>query len=125
MTSRREWPTFGGTLNEGQLNTDCLWCANRSGRPTPTNSRTGSALWLPRKGWCPAYSKASFRSWYLGGERLGDIEGLSAVLTQLGKDPEQVMSAANTEAVRGRYAANTDAARQLGAFGSPTFAVGG
>ncbi len=77
-----------------------------------------------QEGWCPAYSKASFRSWYLDGKGLGDIAALSAVLAQLGKDPEQVIATANTEAVRGRYAANTDAARQLGAFGSPTFAVG-
>ncbi len=77
------------------------------------------------EGWCPEYSRASFRSWYLGGEPLGEIAPLSAVLRQIGRDPDSVIARANSAAIRARYDAETDAARQLGAFGSPTFTVGG
>jgi 2-hydroxychromene-2-carboxylate isomerase len=40
------------------------------------------------EGWCPAYARASFRSWYLDGKELGDLAGLSAVLRELGKAAE-------------------------------------
>ena len=76
------------------------------------------------EGWCPAYSRASFRSWYLDGAPLGEVSALPAVLRQLGKNPDAVIAQANSDAIRARYAAETDAARRLGAFGSPTFAVG-
>ena len=76
------------------------------------------------EGWCPAYSRASFRSWYLDGEALGDPPVLSRLLGQLGKDPEKVIARADSAEIRARYDAETDTARQLGAFGSPTFAVG-
>jgi 2-hydroxychromene-2-carboxylate isomerase len=75
------------------------------------------------EGWCPAYSKASFRSWYLDGAQLGEIKALSAVLRQLGKDPEAVIAHANSPAVQARYEVETDVARRLGVFGVPTFAV--
>ena len=76
------------------------------------------------EGWCPEYSKASFRSWYLDGERLGEVTALSALLRQLGKDPAQTLARADSDAIRTRYDAETNVARALGAFGSPTFAVG-
>jgi 2-hydroxychromene-2-carboxylate isomerase len=43
----------------------------------------------------------------------------------LGKDPETVVSRADSEEIRARYAAETDVARKLGIFGSATFVVGG
>jgi 2-hydroxychromene-2-carboxylate isomerase len=76
------------------------------------------------EGWCPAYAKASFRSWYLDGTELGDLASLSAVLRELGKTPEDIIAKANSEAVRANYDSETDVARKLGVFGVPTFAVG-
>jgi 2-hydroxychromene-2-carboxylate isomerase len=76
------------------------------------------------EGWCPAYAKASFHSWYLDGKGLGDLAALSDVLRGLGKAPEDVIARANSEAVRARYDSETNVARKLGIFGVPTFAVG-
>ena len=76
------------------------------------------------EGWCPAYARASFRSWYLDGKELGDLACLSAVLRELGKAPEDIIARANSEAVRALYDSETDVARKLGVSGVPTFAVG-
>jgi 2-hydroxychromene-2-carboxylate isomerase len=77
------------------------------------------------EGWCPAYTKASFKAWYLDGQKLGDFDALTYILTALGKDPQVVIERANGDEIRARYDAETDAARKIGAFGSPTFGVDG
>ncbi len=77
-----------------------------------------------QQGWCPEYTRASFRAWFLDGHALGSEESLSAVLTSLGKDPQAIIDLASTPEIRDQYRGETDAARQLGVFGSPTFAVG-
>jgi 2-hydroxychromene-2-carboxylate isomerase len=41
----------------------------------------------------------------------------------LGKDPEAVTTQADSREIRDRYDAETDAARSMGIFGSPTFVV--
>jgi 2-hydroxychromene-2-carboxylate isomerase len=46
------------------------------------------------------------------------------VLRQLNRDPGEIIGRANSEAIRGRYAAETELARSSGIFGSPTFVCG-
>jgi len=75
-------------------------------------------------GWCPEYTRAMYRAWFLEGQAPGDPEGLRRLLPQLGKDPDAVIAKANSQEIRDRYTAETDAARNLGIFGSPTFAWG-
>lgn len=76
------------------------------------------------EGWCKDYTLASFRSWYLDGQPLGEPETVAQIVTALGHDPARVIADADSSEIRARYDAETDAARNLGAFGSPTFAVG-
>jgi 2-hydroxychromene-2-carboxylate isomerase len=45
-------------------------------------------------------------------------------LSKLGKDPEVTIKQANTREIRDRYASETQVARALGIFGSPTFVSG-
>jgi 2-hydroxychromene-2-carboxylate isomerase len=54
----------------------------------------------------------------------GDPEHLDSILATLGKDPEAVVSLANSQEIRDRYDSETSVARSMGIFGSPTFAVG-
>lgn len=49
---------------------------------------------------------------------------MRSVLAALGKDPEAVMTLADSWEIRARYDAKTVAARNMGIFGSPTFVVG-
>jgi 2-hydroxychromene-2-carboxylate isomerase len=76
------------------------------------------------QGWCPAYSRAMFSSWFLEHEAPGDAEPLQNTLNDLGKDPEAIIARADSHEVREAYEAETQRARDLGAFGSPTFVVG-
>jgi 2-hydroxychromene-2-carboxylate isomerase len=76
------------------------------------------------EGWCRDYTVATFRSWFLDGQPLGAEAPLTSVLKGLGKDAQAVIQRANSDDIRARYDAETDVARKLGAFGSPTFAVG-
>lgn len=52
------------------------------------------------------------------------FENLSEILVRIGRDPAAVIERANGEVVRGQYVAETDEARNLGVFGSPTFVCG-
>lgn len=76
------------------------------------------------QGWCPDYTKAVYRSWFLDGIDPGDVDALTRVLTGLGKDPEAVIAQAQGHGARERYVSETDTARDLGVFGSPTFVHG-
>lgn len=91
--------------------------------PDQLANRVGTVAMV--EGWCEPYTLASFRAWVAGGEPLGEPAALRSLLTALGRDADAVIERANSEEIRSRYDAETDAARRLGAFGSPTFAVGG
>ena len=77
------------------------------------------------EGWCPEYSTALYRQWFLKHIAPGDPEQTRDLLHNIGKNAESVMSRANSDDIRGLLAAETDVARSLGIFGSPTFAADG
>lgn len=77
------------------------------------------------EGWCPEYSRAIYRAWFLEDRPPGEPEGLGEILHSLGKDPDAVISRANSQEIRDKYDAETDLARDMGIFGSPTFVAGG
>ena len=65
----------------------------------------------------------SFHEWFKG-EALGAEESLRAIIRSHRRDPDEIISLANSSETRAQYDNETDAARQLGIFGFPTFAVG-
>ena len=65
----------------------------------------------------------SFEKWFEG-QALGADDSLRTIIHSHRKDPDEVISLANSPDTRAQYDRETDAARQLGGFGSPTFAVG-
>jgi 2-hydroxychromene-2-carboxylate isomerase len=90
--------------------------------PDQLANRVGTVAMV--EGWCPAYTRASFLSWYAEGRPLGEPAALAEILAGLGRDPAAVIERANGDEIRARYDAETDAARRLSIFGSPSFAVG-
>jgi 2-hydroxychromene-2-carboxylate isomerase len=77
------------------------------------------------RGWCEAYTVASFRAWYLDGLALGERACLEHVLKPLGQNVDDTIAAANSEPILAKFKAETDAARGFGIFGSPSFVVDG
>ncbi len=77
-----------------------------------------------QEGWCAEYSKKSFGAWFLEGRAAGLTENVAAVLTDLGRPVSDILARAASPQVVQRVSDETDAARQLGVFGAPTFAVG-
>jgi len=76
------------------------------------------------EGWCPQYSRAIYSKWFLEHKDPGDRSNLRSVLVSLGKNAESVISRADSEEIRNGLDSETDVARGMGIFGSPTFAVG-
>jgi 2-hydroxychromene-2-carboxylate isomerase len=91
--------------------------------PENLSNRVGTIAAI--EGWCPEYVKATYRAWFLEDRPPGNPDHLSAILRDLGRDPADVIARADTPEVREKYEAETNVARGLGIFGSPTFAVDG
>lgn len=70
------------------------------------------------------FVRAAYRHWFEEGEETGSELNLSLSLRDVGQDPARVLALANTAETNDRLLAETEGARELGIFGSPTFAVG-
>jgi len=76
------------------------------------------------QGWCPDFTRAAYRAWFLDKQDPGLPEVLARILAGLGRDAAACLEAADGDAVRADYARQTDRARALGLFGSPSFVHG-
>jgi 2-hydroxychromene-2-carboxylate isomerase len=77
-----------------------------------------------REGWGSDYVRAAYRRWFQLGQETGSGPNVSESLRDVGQDPERVLALANSEDTKAALNAETNAARELGIFGSPTFTVG-
>src|SRR4029077_1997920 len=77
-----------------------------------------------RESWDADFVRAAYRRWFQRGEETGSEPNVSESLHEIGQEPKRVLALANSENKKATLAAETDAARELGIFGSPTFAVG-
>lgn len=76
------------------------------------------------EGWCAQFAKAAYANWFIENRDPGRIENLSGILQRMDRNPDEVIARASSQQIRDRYAAETELARSLGIFGSPTFACG-
>ena len=82
------------------------------------------AVVAAEEGWCAEYTKAAYRAWFLKHKVPDDPEQLMNTLRELKHNPVDVMERADSEEIRDSLDAETELARGLGIFGSPTFLVG-
>tara|TARA_R110002051_G_scaffold129972_2_gene203727 strand:+ start:8040 stop:8573 length:534 start_codon:yes stop_codon:yes gene_type:complete len=75
------------------------------------------------RGWVEAYTRATYRRWFEGGESAGEEPNISASLREIGCNPLEIVNAAKTQQVMDTLDAATEEAMTLGVFGSPTFTV--
>jgi 2-hydroxychromene-2-carboxylate isomerase len=77
------------------------------------------------EGWGADFVRAAYGRWFQHGQETGSEPNLSASLRDIGQDPARVLALAEAADTKAALAAETDAARALGIFGSPNFVVGG
>jgi 2-hydroxychromene-2-carboxylate isomerase len=82
------------------------------------------AMVAAAEGWVEPYTVESFRAWYLEGLPLGTVDSLAVILPRVGQDTARVLALAAKPEAAARLEAETEAARQFGAFGSPSFVAG-
>ncbi|MCX7325988.1 MAG: DsbA family protein [Hyphomicrobiales bacterium] len=83
------------------------------------------AMVAAREGWCAEFTKAYYRAWFLEDRPAGLDDNMPALLSGLGRDPEEVLATANEESFNAVLDASADEARRIGLFGSPHFVVQG
>ncbi len=82
------------------------------------------ALLGAKEGWCRTYTKAAYRRWFLNGLDPSVEPALSDTLRDIGQNPERVVASARSDDVKTALQSETETARALGIFGSPTFVTG-
>ena len=81
-------------------------------------------LTAAQENWCDAYSVATFQEWFIGRRGPGVADHVERVLASLGKSPASTIARAKSAEGDRLLKEATDAARELGIFGAPTFAIG-
>jgi len=76
------------------------------------------------QGWCEAFTREVFRLHWTEDVAIGTDENLRRALTSCGRNADEVLVAAQSDAVKQLLRAVTDAAQAFGIFGSPSFTVG-
>ena len=77
-----------------------------------------------RQGWGADFVRAAYRRWLQLGQETGSEPNVSESLRDIGREPESVLALANAPDTTAALIAETEAAKKLGIFGSPTFVVG-
>lgn len=76
------------------------------------------------EGWIENYARAAYRRWFEEGQPAGSEPNMTRSLEECGQDAGRVLALANSTFSHEALDAATNAARELGIFGSPTFVVG-
>ncbi len=82
------------------------------------------ALIASHEGWCPEFTKLVFHWNFVDGRQIGVEGNLEAALRKMGKDPQVVIAKAKSGEIVEAMQRQTDKAKSLGIFGSPSFITG-
>jgi 2-hydroxychromene-2-carboxylate isomerase len=80
-----------------------------------------AALAALDQSWGETFCVALFRAQFGGGCRIDDAATIGDVLASLKIDPQPVLAAARSDAIKARLRAQTEEAQRLGLFGAPSF----
>jgi len=83
------------------------------------------AMVAAQEGWCPEFTKAYYRAWFLDDRPAGLDDNMPGLLASLGRNPAEVLAKANEESFKAILDESADEARRIGLFGSPHFVVRG
>lgn len=83
------------------------------------------AVWAIQEGCLERYNEAMFRATWVDGRNTGDLEEISAIVTDAGLGAAAMTKAIQTQAVKDGLRSVTEEAVSRGVFGAPTFFVHG
>ena len=81
------------------------------------------ALLGRHEGWGQDYTVETYRLWFEEGHLAGSEPNVSESLKRIGQDGDSILEKAQSSEIVDGLEAETDVARDLGVFGSPTFVV--
>ncbi len=98
----------------------------RRPEPFPQNSLLAARVALVglADGWGGDFCRAVFRAEFGEGRSIEDAAVLGEILAGLRVDTQAVLAAAQSDPIKAKLRAETDAAQALGIFGAPTFVTG-
>lgn len=91
--------------------------------PFPQNGLLAARIATYGQGadWGPEFVRAVYRAEFAEGRQISELDVLTRILNELGLDPEETRAAAQSDPVKSRLRAATDAAQTRGLFGAPSF----
>ena len=91
--------------------------------PFPQNSLLAARVALAAldQPWGEDFCRALFCAQFAEGRRIDDAAAVGDVLARLKIEPQPVLAAAQSDALKTRLRAQTEEAQRLGVFGAPTF----
>ena len=100
-----------------------LQLAFRRPDPFPQNSLLAARVALVGldQTWGEAFCRAIFRAQFADGRRIDDTAAIGDILAGLKLDPEPVLAAAQSDAIKMRLRTQTEEAQRLGVFGAPSY----
>lgn len=93
--------------------------------PVNTLQIMRGAVAAEQEGALAPYAEAMFAAMWEDGLKLDDPGVIAATIAKAGLDAEKIMALAQTPEVKAKLIANTEDSVRRGAFGSPTFFIGG
>ena len=98
--------------------------------PAPYPAKNSAlANWITllglEEGWGREFAIAAYHRWFELGEETGGDENVTGSLRDIGQDPQRVRDLVHGKRIQQLWHHQTDRARELGVFGSPTFVVNG
>jgi 2-hydroxychromene-2-carboxylate isomerase len=71
--------------------------------------------------WGEAYCRAVYQAQFAEKQSIGDEATIAAILSGLGKDPQPILTQAQSDAIKSALRTQTDEAQRIGIFGAPSF----
>ena len=95
----------------------------RRPEPFPQSSLLAARVALVgiAESWGEAFCRATFVAEFGEGRQIADKTVIAELLRELGVEPQRVLERAQTDEIKTKLRAETEAAKALGVFGAPTF----
>jgi 2-hydroxychromene-2-carboxylate isomerase len=81
-------------------------------------------LLASQEGWCPQFSRKVFHLHFVEDKTIGTEQNLMEALSSLGKEPTEILEKAQEQKAKEALRQQTERAKDIGLFGSPSFMIG-